>query len=205
MWAEALQGRGRTYLTSEAVSLHACALHMSQLADVHRNLRIGVCHLASLLGCTELTIIRPCCSYCDFGIATCIQACFKDPHFRAAHGRGRQYTDPSNFFASKAFKELDGLCNNLIGSQRPADISPTSVWQIGADGVRLITFGQRSAMVFAVRCEELPADMAYTSNAWQPFLIIEGPKEPTNLSHVLRNTVKTLCKHAPIPSPGVLF
>ena len=141
------------------------------------------------------------CRFWDFGIAESVKMCFQDDSFRNAHGRGRNHSDPSSYFASKAFLALDEKCGWKLGRWRPGDCTASSLWQIGADGVRLITFDQRTATVYAIRCEELPANMGCIRAAWQPFLIVEGPKESTNVTHILSSTIKTLCKHAPIRSP----
>lgn len=143
------------------------------------------------------------CRYWDFGILPVIKDMFKDPAFRARYKQPRAYDDPTCYFACEAFKAYDAAADGKVGRNRPPDFPCTCMFQLGGDGVSLLNFGQRSATVIGVRCEELSGDVSQTRLAWYPVIIIEGPKDPTNLQYILEDTVKQLCRHAPMANAGV--
>lgn len=142
------------------------------------------------------------CRYWDFGILPVIQDMFKDPAFRAGYKQPRAYDDRTSYFACEAFKEYDAAANGKAGMHRPPNSPPTCMFQLGGDGVSLLNFGQRSATVIGVRCEEMPGDVSQTRLSWRPVIIIEGPRETTNLQYIMEDTVKQLCMHAPMANAG---
>ena len=129
---------------------------------------------------------------------------FQNPAFRRWYQADRPYTDPTSFFASQAFKAYDEATGGRVGPGRPANVAPTVMLQLGGDGVSLLNFGQRTATVIGVRCEELPGEVSQSHMAWRPVIVIEGPKEVTVLHNILANMVSQLQKHAPVQSVGAI-
>lgn len=142
------------------------------------------------------------CRYWDFGVVPVVKDMFQDPNFREHYQQPRRYDDPSSYHASQAFKDYDRAANYRCGQARGEGIPATCMFQIGGDGVSLLNFGQRTATVIGIRCEELPGEASQSNMAWRPIIIVEGPKETTNLKHILRDTVTQLCMHAPMGSDG---
>lgn len=128
---------------------------------------------------------------------------FKDPKFRDLYQAGRQYDDASSYFSSAAFKAFDAAAGGKVGPDRPDPFPPTCMIQLGGDGVSLLNFGQRTATVIGVRCEELPGEVSQSQLAWRPFIVIEGPKEPSRLHDILAHTVRELREHGPMKFVGV--
>lgn len=133
-----------------------------------------------------------------------IKDMFQDPAFRKEYMQPRNYDDPTSYHACDAFKAYDDAAGGNVGQNRPPGFPATCMFQLGGDGVSLLNFGQRSATVIGVRCEELSGDVSQTHMAWRPVIIIEGPRETTNLRHILANTVQQLCNHSPMANPGMV-
>lgn len=127
---------------------------------------------------------------------------FADPTFRSLYEKGRNYTDPASYFASNAFRAFDGDCHGRVGPDRPINVHRTVMLQFGGDGVSLLNFGQRTATVIGVRCEELPPEFGHSRLAWRPVIVVEGPKEPSNLSGIMARTIQALQAHGPVSMGG---
>jgi hypothetical protein len=144
------------------------------------------------------------CRVWDLRIERVIKQGFACPKFREAHGKGRDYADPTSFFGTPGFEQLDALCNRRIGKDKPDNVAPTSIWLSGVDALNLLNTSKRKTTVYGIMCEELPPDMAYTHAGFHAFLIIEGPEEASVQRWALQRTIQVMCKHAPIPSQGML-
>jgi hypothetical protein len=143
------------------------------------------------------------CRWWDLHIERVIKGKFANPEFRAAHGKGRDYDDPTSYFASEGFHQLDAITGYKVGMNRDhATTYPTSMWLCGADALNLITWGSAKTTACGVLCEELPADMGSTNDAWGIFLVIEGPEEATDQRYCLERTISVMKKHAPMPTAG---
>lgn len=129
---------------------------------------------------------------------------FKNSKFREQYQHDRPYDDPTSYFASAAFKAYDTAANGRVGKDRPAAVAPTCMLQLGGDGVSLLNFGQRTATVIGIRCEELRGEFSQSHLAWRPIIIIEGPQETAVLHNILEATVNKLRMHAPLRGFGVL-
>lgn len=135
------------------------------------------------------------------GIHNALAKFLEDPEIRN-HIKSRAHRttdDPSTFFGSQHFKDLDEDCCGILTQADAA--AHTILVGLGGDGVQLLNWGARTATVIALKCEDLPPHLIQTGRAASPLLIIEGPSEPSNLNHVLQHTVGFLVQHAP-PSPG---
>ena len=144
------------------------------------------------------------CRYWDFGIVEVVKDMFKSSKFREQYQHARPYDDPTSYFASAAFKAYVAAANGRVGRDRPADVCPTCMLQLGGDGVSLLNFGQRTATVIGVRCEELRGEFSQSNLSWRPIIIIEGPQETKVLHRILEATVNKLRMHAPLRGFGVL-
>jgi hypothetical protein len=118
-------------------------------------------------------------------------------------GRHRLYDSKTSYFNSEAFRHLDRRCNNRIGAAQNPDDPFTSVWQLGGDGVELMTFGIQKASVLGLRCEYLPPHLSHTTVAPRLLIIVEGPKEKSNLDGILTATLDTFIRHAPVTVEGL--
>lgn len=145
------------------------------------------------------------CRFWDFGIVDVVKDMFKSPRFRELYHEGRNYDDPASYFASRAFKEYDKAANGVVGAARPDHVKPTVMLQLGGDGVSLLNFGQRTATVIGVRCEELTGEASHSHLAWRPVIVIEGPKETTVLHNIMASTVNMLRRHAPFHCEGAFY
>lgn len=143
------------------------------------------------------------CRYWDFGLVNVLTSMFQNPKFRRMYRTGRRYDDPTTYFGSPAFKAYDAAMNERVGENRPNHVPPTCMFQLGGDGVSLLNFGQRTATVIGVRCEELPGEVSQSHLAWRPIIVIEGPKETMVLHEILAATVRQLQAHAPMPTLGL--
>ena len=128
---------------------------------------------------------------------------FQNPKFRQMYRTGRRYDDPTTYFGSPAFQAYHAAMNEQVGQNRSNNVAPTCMFQLGGDGVSLLHFGQRTATVIGVRCEELPGEVSQSHLAWRPIIVIEGPKETTVMHKILAATVRQLQKHEPRPSLGI--
>jgi hypothetical protein len=141
------------------------------------------------------------CRYWDLKIEEIIRSRFADPQFRAAHGTGRDYEDPTNMFAcSTAFEELDAICEGKIGKHKPEEFPDTSLWSLGSDAVNLTTFTKKKTNACGLRCEEMPPHLSHTKCSFEPFIIIED--DAADQTDCLKRTIDVLLKHSPIPSAG---
>jgi hypothetical protein len=140
------------------------------------------------------------CRIWDLRIERVISSRFADPQFRAAHGKGRDYDDPTNFFGSHGFRELDEICQGMIGRRKPVAIAPTSMWSLGEDALNLTTFTKHKTGVAGPRSEELPARMSHTRAAFEPLIIMED--DVADPSDCFSRTIDVLLKHGPTPSKG---
>lgn len=131
-----------------------------------------------------------------------MKSMFQNPRFREQYRKGRRYHDAASYFCSDAFREYDRASGFRVGQQRPQGFPPTCMIQVGGDGVSLLNFGQRTATIIGVRCEELPPESGSTMMAWRPVIIIEGPLETTVLHEILHDMVQLLCQHAPMKHTG---
>jgi hypothetical protein len=142
------------------------------------------------------------CRIWDLRIERVIMSRFADPQFRAAHGKGRDYDDPTNFFGSPGFRELDEICQGRIGRHKPEAVAPTSMWCLGEDALNLTTFTKHKTGVAGLRSEELPPRMSHTRAAFEPLIIMED--DVADPSDCFSRTIEILLKHGPIPSKGSL-
>lgn len=135
------------------------------------------------------------CSMWDLGIKRVVQNFLEDPEIRALVKLKEHRTtgDAQTFYGSQHFKDLDEDCAGALTS----DAVSSMLISIGGDGVQLLNWGTRTATVIAVKLEDLPTHMVQTGRAVAPLIIIEGPDEPSNLNHILRQTVDDLLWHAP--------
>jgi hypothetical protein len=129
---------------------------------------------------------------------------YRNKEFADDCGKHRDYGSDTSFFHSKAFHRLDRRCNGRIGQGRRPEEPSTSVWELGGDGVELMTFGTRKAAVLGLRCEELPPHLSHTDISWRPLIIVEGPREKTNLDGILKAPIDTFIRHAPVNVEGML-
>lgn len=137
------------------------------------------------------------CRYWDLGIHNAIAKFLEDPEIRE-HIKSRAHRttdDPASFFGSPHFKELNEDCAGILTQVDAA--ANTMLVSLGGDGVQLLNWGARTATVIALKCEDLPPHLSQTGRAVSPLIIIEGPTEPSNLNHVLKNTASFLVQHAP--------
>lgn len=142
----------------------------------------------------------PSCRYWDLGIENAISKFLEDPEIRA-HVKSRAHRsthDPSSFYGSQNFQDLDTDCAGILTQENPT--ANTMLISLGGDGVQLLNWGARTATVIALKCEDLPPHLIQTARAVSPLIIIEGPSEPSILDHVLRKTVTFLHNHAPSTS-----
>jgi hypothetical protein len=128
---------------------------------------------------------------------------YRNKEFADNCEKHRNYVSATSFFHSKAFDRLD-RCNGRIGEGRRPDEPFTSVWELGGDSVELMTFGVHKAAVLGLRSEELPLHLSHTDRSWRPLLTVEGPKEKTNLDGILKATIDTFIRHAPVNVEGLL-
>jgi hypothetical protein len=142
------------------------------------------------------------CRIWDLRIERVVSSRFADPQFRAAHGKGRDYDDPTNFFGSPGFRELDEICHGKIGRHKPVAVAPTSIWCLGEDALNLTTFTKHKTGVAGLRSEELPSRMSHTRAAFEPLIIMED--DVADPSDCFSRTIDVLLKHGPIPSKGSL-
>lgn len=129
---------------------------------------------------------------------------FADPKFRLLYdnGRCRKYDDNTTYFGSEAFRRYDGKALGRVGPGRPQGVLPTIMLQVGGDGVSLLNFGNRTATVIGIRCEELPPEASQSNLAWRPVIVVEGPKETTALNGIMANTIRQLQEHGPVAMQG---
>jgi hypothetical protein len=66
-----------------------------------------------------------------------------------------------------------------------------------------MTLGIWKASVLGLCCEDLPPHLSHTGVAWRPLIIVEGPKEKSNLDGILRATLDTFIRHAPVAVEGL--
>jgi hypothetical protein len=130
-----------------------------------------------------------------------------NPKFRRSWCSAVDYDDPASFHGSQCFKQLDAECGGFRRHGQPATAGgsehETMFMQAGGDGLNMNIFGCHSAQVFGLRCEDLHPDDAYTRLAWRIVLVVEGPKECTNLNHALQPLVDEFLRYSPILSaPG---
>jgi hypothetical protein len=146
------------------------------------------------------------CRWWDLQIERVIRQQWARPKFRAAHGEGRDYNDPTNYFGSPGFEELDAITGGNIGKGRPPNTPPCSMWWLGADALCLTTWSKRKTTAYGIFCEELPPDMSRTNDAgWGVVIVIEGEEEATDQGYCLQRTVSVLKKHCPMPTNGKLL
>lgn len=145
------------------------------------------------------------CRFWDFGLVQAVRDMFADPKFRAYYRLPRPYTDPGSYFCSRAFKDYDHKAGGIVGPGRPHWVPRTVMLQFGGDAVSLLNFGNRSATVIGIRCEDLPGEVCQTNLAWRPLIIVEGPKETTVLSGILARTIGSLQEHAPMAMAGSAY
>lgn len=119
-----------------------------------------------------------------------------------ASSRGHKYGDASTYFGSEAFRVYDATAFGRVGPGRPHGVLPTIMIQLGGDGVSLLNFGNRTATVIGIRCEELPEEGSQSNLAWRPVIVVEGPKETTALHGIMAQTIRELQEHAPVAMLG---
>jgi hypothetical protein len=123
---------------------------------------------------------------------------FSDCKFRQAwHGyRASVWDDKEGFHGGHAGQRLVQLLDGRFGANRPPGCADTLLLEIGGDGVQL-SLGNHTTMVMGVRCEDLPPEVSHSKTGWRILLIVEGPKECTNLNYVLQPTVDKLLELCP--------
>lgn len=136
----------------------------------------------------------------DLGIERAMKKFLEDPEIRQCikEKLHRTVNDPSSFYGSPAFKDLNDDC---AGALMMANVL-TMLISIGGDGVQLLNWGTRTATVISMKCEDLPMHLVQTGRAVTPIIIIEGPTEPATLDHILRGTADFLGAHAPSHTPN---
>ena len=141
--------------------------------------------------------------YWDSGIVEVIKDMFKGSKFRDQYHQPCKYEDPTSYFAKAAFRAYDSTANGRVSKDKPDHVFPSCMLQLGGDGVSLLNFGQRTATVIGVRCEELCGEFSQSNLAWRPVIIIEGPKETMVLHNIMKATIDKLRRHAPMKNVGV--
>ena len=105
----------------------------------------------------------------------------------------RTTTDTETFWGSQQFKNLDA---DSAGALTSAEWR-TVLFSLGGDGVDLVNWGNRTATVLGLKLEDLPSHRVQTGAAVAPLIVIEGPKEPSNMRHVNDLVVDVFEKYAP--------
>lgn len=142
------------------------------------------------------------CRIWDFGFENVVKDMFQNPEFRRRYRESRRYDDVTSYFASDAFKAYDEAAGGKVVKNRPADFAPTAMFEFGGDGVSLLIFAQRTAIVIGVRCEEVEGEGSQSQLNWRPLIVIEGPLEKQVLHQILSDTVNQLRARAPFQSEG---
>jgi hypothetical protein len=130
-----------------------------------------------------------------------------NPAFRRSWCSDIDYDDPATFHGSEYFKRLEADCQGFRHHGQAAvpgkPEHETMHLQAGGDGLNMQFVGCHSAQVFGLRCEDLHPDDSYKRMAWRIVLLVEGPKECTNLNHALQPLVDEFRKYSPVRStPG---
>ena len=139
--------------------------------------------------------VRLFCRMWDFGLEQAITKFLDDPVLREnmKNKEHRTIDDPASFYGSPQFQQLDQDCAGALTSNNVL----TMLIGIGGDGVQLLNWGNRTATVVALKCEDQPPHIVQTGRAVAPLFVIEGPTEPSELNHVFRSTVDKLIQYAP--------
>jgi hypothetical protein len=130
---------------------------------------------------------------------------WSDPAFRRSWCSAVDYKDPASYHGSECFKGIEADCGSFRHHGKPA--SPgrpqheTMHLQGGGDGLNMNIFGCHSAQVFGLRCEDLHPDDSYRRMAWRIVLVVEGPRECTNLNSALRLVVDEFVQYSPTGTP----
>lgn len=135
------------------------------------------------------------CSMWYFDVESSLRRLLSDPEVRRhiLARTARRTEDPTSFFASEAYRLLDEDCAKILSDEQVLSI----VLSLGGDGVQLLNWGTRTATVIGLKCEDLPPHLVQTGRAVLPLVVVEGPKEPAVLKHILAPAAKFFAKHAP--------
>jgi hypothetical protein len=121
-----------------------------------------------------------------------VKRLYADAVFAAAVGTAR--TGPTSPFSYPAAKRLGEFLGRVFD---PGCKIPTILFELGGDGVMILTVGQRTVCVLGMRCLDLPQHLAHTTCAYQAVFIIEGKKEKKALSGVLELITDEVLQHYP--------
>jgi hypothetical protein len=117
------------------------------------------------------------------------------------------YDDPASYHGSEAFKGLEADCGGFRRhGQLPSPDTPlyeTMHLQCGGDGLNMNIFGCHSAQVFGLRCEDVHPLHAFRRIAWRIVLVVEGPRECTNLNSALQPLVDEFIRYSPTGTSSV--
>jgi hypothetical protein len=106
------------------------------------------------------------------------------------------WKDKEGFHGGPAGQRLVHLLEGRLGPSRAPGCADSIILEIGGDGVQL-SLGNHTTMVMGVRCEDLPPNLSHSKTGWRILLIVEGPKECTNLNYVLQPTIDKLLEFCP--------
>lgn len=127
-----------------------------------------------------------------FGVGETLKKILSDPQLRKhALSREHRTTDDSEtFWGSDQYKELN---KDTAGAAAGSSV----LMSIGGDGLDLNNWGRRTATVWGLKIEDLPAELVQKGSAVAPLVIVEGPQEPANVQPVNELIVAFFKKHQP--------
>jgi hypothetical protein len=143
-----------------------------------------------------MMLINPCiCRMWCFGVGEALQRLVANPevlhHLKARTARTDK--ELGTFFNSPQYRQLNWDTGGALDNHELI----TVLLSIGGDGVQLLNWGNRTATVIGLKCEDLPPNLVQKGLAVMPLIVVEGVQEPAVLNHVLEPVADFFVKHAP--------
>jgi len=137
-------------------------------------------------------VLEPFFWYIDFKVEEVVKEdFFANEEWYAAYERASREEKPGSYYGSPEHKRLRSIFNELCKNMRAGDFDSkhTGHWEIITDAGQPWKSVAYSTLLFGLRCVLSVFDKCKNFN-FQPFIIIPGPSNPSNLAPYLMRSLE---------------